>query len=248
MSVVRTELKDGILSIVMSRIDKKNAINADMYLGLKEAIEFADKNKDVKVMLISGDGGCFTSGNDLFDFLNFKDDIKTNPALQFIHTIKNAEKPIVAAVSGLAIGIGVTMLLHCDIVVVSKDAIFQMPFVNLGLCPEAGSTVILPQLVGYQNAAKLTLLAETFTAEDALKLGLASYVVEPEELLPFSNEIAKKISLKSEKAVLTTKRLLKNSFKTLLDTLIDEESKTFLELLKTKEVRDNINNFLNKKK
>lgn len=244
---VRTELKDGVYKIFMSRIEKKNAINSEMYLELKDAIEFAEINEQVKVIMISGDGGCFTSGNDLSDFLSFNDDINNNPALLFIHAIINATKPIIAVVNGMAVGIGVTMLLHCDIVIAAKNAVFQMPFVNLGLCPEAGSTVLLPYLVGYQNAAKLTLLGEMFTAEEALRLGIASYVIDSEDINNFADDTAKKLSSKSTKAVIVTKKLLKSSLKTLLSTLIDEESKTFLELLKSEEVKSNIYSFLNKK-
>ncbi len=246
-NVVRTELQDGIYKIFMSRVEKKNAINGEMYLGLKDAIEFAESNEQVKVIMISGDGGCFTSGNDLSDFLSFREDINSNPALQFIHAIINTNKPVIAVVNGMAVGIGVTMLLHCDIVIAAKDAIFQMPFVNLGLCPEAGSTALLPYFIGYQNAAKLTLLGEMFTAEEAFRLGIASYVIDSEEINKFADDVAKKLSLKSTKAVIVTKKLLKSNLKTALSTLIDEESKTFFELLKSEEVKNNIYSFLNKK-
>lgn len=247
-NVVKCELKEGIYSVTMNRPDKKNAINLEMYLKLKEAINFADEEDSVKAILLSGEGGCFTSGNDLSDFLNFPEDIEKNPAMQFISAIANAKKPIIASVEGLAIGIGVTMILHCDIVVASKNTVFQMPFVNLGLCPEAGSTFLLPLFVGYQNAAKLTLLAESFTAEEAYNLGIVNFVVEESELKNFTLDIAKRVAEKPSKAVLTTKALLKAGFKTQLSMMAEQESKAFLAMLKSKEVSDNIKAFLSKKK
>lgn len=170
MKMIKSVLDGGVYSISMNRPEKKNAINIEMYIQLKDAIKYADESDDIKVLVLSGEGGCFTSGNDLSDFLSFPEKIEENPAMQFIDAIANAKKPIVAVVSGLAIGIGVTMLLHCDIVISSKNAVFQMPFVNLGLCPEAGSTFLLPNIVGYQKAAKLMLTGDVFSAEEAYEM------------------------------------------------------------------------------
>lgn len=247
-SFVKSELIDGIYHVTMDRPDKKNAINSKMYIELKEALKYADEKKDVKAILLSGEGGSFTSGNDLSDFLDFQNDAEKNPAMQFINTIANLKKPVVASVEGLAIGIGVTMILHCDLVVASKNTLFQMPFVSLGLCPEAGSTFLLPLLVGYHNAAKLMLLADTFTAEEAYSLGIVNFLVEEDELKAFSVNVAKRIAEKPINAVLTTKSLLKTGFKQQLSLMIREESKAFLSMLKTDEVSDKIKEFLNKKK
>lgn len=246
MKMIKSVLDGGVYSISMNRPEKKNAINLEMYIELKDAIKYADESDDIKVLVLSGEGGCFTSGNDLSDFLNFPEKIEENPAMQFIDAIANAKKPIVAAVSGLAIGIGVTMLLHCDIVIASKNTVFQMPFVNLGLCPEAGSTFLLPNIVGYQKAAKLVLTGDTFNAEEAYEMGIVSYLVEDDGFTNFSQEVAKKIAQKPKIAIMTTKRLLKAGFKDRLLTFAELESKEFLSLLKSKEVVSNIKAFLNR--
>lgn len=246
MKMIKSVLDGGVYSISMNRPEKKNAINIEMYIQLKDAIKYADESDDIKVLVLSGEGGCFTSGNDLSDFLSFPEKIEENPAMQFIDAIANAKKPIVAVVSGLAIGIGVTMLLHCDIVISSKNAVFQMPFVNLGLCPEAGSTFLLPNIVGYQKAAKLMLTGDVFSAEEAYEMGIVSYLVEDEGLTNFSQEVAKKIAQKPKIAIMTTKRLLKAGFKDRLLTFAELESQEFLTLLKSKEVVGNIKAFLNR--
>ncbi len=246
-SYIKTNLERAIYFITISRPEKKNAINLEMYSQLAEALCSADNNDEVKVIFISGDGGCFSSGNDLSDFLYFTEDIESSPVIKFINTIAETKKPIVAAVSGLAIGIGVTMLLHCDIVVAGKNTLFQMPFVNLGLCPEAGATFLLPICAGYHNAAKLMLLGDSFSAEEALDAGLVSFLADEEAVYAFSKEIALKLAVKSSGAVITTKRLLKEGFKAQLKSHIKEESKSFLSLLKTKEVSANIKVFLERK-
>lgn len=245
---VKCELKDGLYFIAMNRPEKKNAINLEMYNGLKDALLFADESRDVKVILLSGQGGAFSSGNDLADFLNFPEEIENNPAMQFISTIANVKKPIVAAVEGVAVGIGVTMILHCDLIVAGKSCFFQMPFVNLGLCPEAGSTFLLPLFVGYYNAARLTLLGEGFTADEAYRLGMVSFVVEDSEVTSFAEEVAKKVAEKPFEAIITTKRLLKAGFKEALSKLAEVESREFLSLLKKKEVTEKIMAFLNRKR
>lgn len=247
-NLVKCERDNGIFSITMDRPEKKNAINLEMYGELKNAVNRAEMDEEVRVILIAGDGGVFTSGNDLADFLNFPEDLKNNPAIEFINAIALAKKPLIASVSGLAIGIGVTMLLHCDIVIAGKSTVLQMPFVNLGLCPEAGSTFLLPLIAGYQKAAKVILSGETFTAEEAYHMGIVSYLVEDGELKNFTHEVADKIASKPKDALVITKKLLKRGFASPLSTLMEEESIAFLSLLKKEEVRNNIVKFLNKKK
>ena len=142
-----------------------------MYLGMIEALKQADADPNVRVVLITGTEACFTAGNDLVDFANAKPG-ETSPAILYLQTLAAVQKPILAAVGGVAVGIGTTMLLHCDLVYASSDARFQLPFVNLGLCPEAGSSTLLPALMGHRKAAELLYFGEPFTAGTAHELAL----------------------------------------------------------------------------
>src|SRR5262249_22274086 len=157
------------------RPEKKNALTGEMYLAMNEGLRQADTDADVRVVLITGTEDCFTAGNDLVDFANAKPG-ETSPAILYLRTLAATKKPVVAAVSGIAVGIGTTMLLHCDLVYADSRARFQLPFVNLGLCPEAGSSVMLPGLVGHRKAAALLFFGEPFNAETARELGLVNEV------------------------------------------------------------------------
>src|SRR5262249_42198537 len=156
---ISISVKDRILTICMQRPEKKNALTREMYLGMNEGLKQADADANVRVVLITGTEGCFTAGNDLVDFANAKPGEKS-PAILYLQTLAATNKPVVAAVSGVAVGIGTTMLLHCDLVYADSIARFQLPFVNLGLCPEAGSSMILPGLVGHRRAAELLFFGE----------------------------------------------------------------------------------------
>ena len=160
------QVADGVAQIGINRPEKKNALTTAMYAGLVEAFERAEADKAVRVALIHGTNECFTAGNDLQDFMNAPPKDDSSPVIRFLKTIHAAKKPIVAAVAGPAVGIGTTLLLHCDLIYADPKARLQLPFVNLGLCPEAGSSFLLPQILGHPRAAELLLFGDPFSAAD----------------------------------------------------------------------------------
>jgi enoyl-CoA hydratase/carnithine racemase len=204
---VITEYQEGVLRIAMNRPEKKNALTITMYSTLTDSIQRAEKDPKVHVILIHGTGGCFTSGNDLKDFLDFPPEDESSPVFAFMAAISRAEKPIIAAVSGLAVGIGTTMLLHCDLVYAEKKSKFLLPFVNLGLCPEAGSSFLLPLLAGYQRAAELLLLGEPFSAEKAKEIGLVNKICDDSQVLNYAIEQARKLAAQPQTSVRLTKAM-----------------------------------------
>ena len=186
---VKIHTEDSVLKIGFNRPDKKNALNSEMYYAAKDALVSASTDSSIRVVLIYGEGGDFTSGNDVKDFLAFSttrladgNDIEF-PAKEFLDVLIPFNKPIIAVVDGVAIGIGATMTQHCDLVYASKEATFHMPFVNLGLNPEAGTTFVLPKLVGYHNAADILLSGEVFNSQKAQEIGFINSVVKQSELM-----------------------------------------------------------------
>ncbi|MCF4991169.1 enoyl-CoA hydratase, partial [Pseudomonas gessardii] len=161
----------GLLILQFNRPDKKNALTRAMYYQLAEALEQADADNTVNAVLIQGSCECFTAGNDIGDFLQQPPTDLDSPQFLFMKSLLNCRKPVIAGVAGAAVGIGTTLLLHCDLVYVSRDARLRMPFVNLGLCPEFGSSLILPRLLGHAKAAELLLLGEGFSGEQAAQWG-----------------------------------------------------------------------------
>src|SRR5260221_10133706 len=180
---ISISVQDRVFTVRMDRPEKKNALTRGMYLGLTEALQKAQADPAVRVILISGAKDCFTAGNDLVDFANAQPG-ESSPAILFLQTLAAAHKPVLAAVAGVAVGIGTTMLLHCDLVYAASTARFQLPFVNLGLCPEARSSVLLPALMGHHRAAELLFFGEQFSADVALQLGIVNQVLPEQELLP----------------------------------------------------------------
>ncbi|HUN52557.1 MAG TPA: enoyl-CoA hydratase-related protein, partial [Candidatus Sulfotelmatobacter sp.] len=176
-----TGRSNGVLGIRIDRTDKKNALTFAMYTALADALEAADRDAGVRAVTITGSGDSYTSGNDLQDFLKGLPEGES-PAFRFIRVISELQKPIVAGVNGLAVGVGVTMLLHCDLVYAAASATFQIPFVNLGLVTEAASSLLLPRLAGHQRAAELLLLGERFDAATAQAIGLVNALCPPEAL------------------------------------------------------------------
>jgi len=213
MGHVGTELKADVLRITIDRPEKKNALTTAMYTALADAIEQGETNPDVRVMLLHGNGDSFTAGNDLEDFVaNPWKGQTVPPAIRFIAAMVGAKKPVIAAVHGMAVGIGVTILLHCDLVYAADNARLVMPFVNLGIVPEAGSTVLLPALLGHQRSAELLMLGAPVTAQRAYELGLVNAVVAPEALLPTALEVAQKLAEKPAGALRATKALLRSAW------------------------------------
>ncbi|MGB9079781.1 MAG: enoyl-CoA hydratase [Desulfuromonadaceae bacterium] len=246
--LVQTELLEGILTVRINRPEKKNALNTVMYGSLADALLRADEEPAIRVVLLCGCDDCFTSGNDIADFVNFPPTGPDSPVLRFLNAITMAAKPIVAAVSGSAVGVGTTLLLHCDLVYAADTAVFQMPFVSLGLCPEAGSTLLLPRLVGHQRAAELLLLGESFTAQRAEQLGIVTAVVPQAELLRTARAKALRLAAQPAAAVRLTKSLLKRGTADRLQETTTFEISCFLERLSSPEAREALQAFLERRK
>jgi enoyl-CoA hydratase/carnithine racemase len=200
----------AVMSAAFARPQKKNAITGAMYEALIDAFETANHASDVGALVLSGKGGVFTAGNDLGDFLGMASgEAGDFPAWRFVSTVAEFEKPLIAAVDGLAIGVGTTLCLHCDLVYASPQARFQTPFVNLGLVPEAGSSLLAPQRFGRAKASEFLLLAESFGADEALRLGLVNAVLPQSELLAHAMERAAALAAKPRAALLATRRLMR---------------------------------------
>ena len=249
MGHVQTDLKDDVLRITLDRPEKKNALTSAMYSALADAVEHAESSADVRVMLLHGNGDSFTAGNDLEDFVaNPWKGQAVPPALRFIAAVTGARKPIVAAVHGMAVGIGVTILLHCDLVYAADNARLVMPFVNLGIVPEAGSTVLLPALVGHQRSAELLMLGSPLSAQRAYELGLVNAVLSPEALLPTALEAARQVAEKPAAAIRETKALLRKAGQAEVERAMREEVQVIAERLGSPETREALTAFLEKRK
>jgi len=240
-------VQDRILSIRLDRPEKKNALTRDMYRGMIEGLKQAETDSAVRVVLITGTQDCFTAGNDLMDFANAKPG-ETSPAIVYLQTLAAAQKPVVAAVAGVAVGIGTTMLLHCDLVYAAPDARFQLPFVNLGLCPEAGSSVMLQELMGHRRAAELLLFGEPFSSEKALELGIVNAVYPGAELLEAATAKARHLAEKPPSALRTTKALLKRSAAGAVAEAMARETEKFAALLQGPEAREAMMAFMQRRK
>jgi enoyl-CoA hydratase/carnithine racemase len=246
--LIQTGLEGSILTIRINRPEKKNALTTVMYGALADALALAEREPGIRVVLLCGTGDCFTSGNDIADFINFPPTGSGSPVLRFLDAITNASKPLVAAVSGAAIGVGTTMLLHCDLVYAAGTAQFQMPFVSLGLCPEAGSSLLLPQLMGHQRASELLLLGEPFSAARAERLGLVTAVVPQADLLATARARAAQLAAQPAAAVRLTKALLKRGDAAKLRETALFEIECFLERLASPEAREALHAFTQHRK
>jgi enoyl-CoA hydratase/carnithine racemase len=213
MTHIQCQSDGAVLGIALNRPEKKNALTAEMYGDLAEAVERGEADPAVRVMLLHATGDSFTGGNDLLDFLQKPwAGQPMPPAVRFIYAVAKAKKPMVAAVQGLAVGVGVTILLHCDLVYAAEGAKFMMPFIDLGIVPEAGSTVLLPALMGHQRAAEFLMLGAPLTAQRAYELGLVNAVVAPPDaLFAAASLAAQKLAEKPFGALLACKRLLKQA-------------------------------------
>ena len=240
-------IQDRVLSIRLDRLEKKNALTRDMYLGMIEALKQADANPDVHVVIISGTQDCFTAGNDLVDFANAKPG-ESSPAILYLQTLAATQKPVIAAVGGVAVGIGTTMLLHCDLVYAATNARFQLPFVNLGLCPEAGSSMLLPELIGHRRAAELLFFGEPFTAATAHELGIVNAVLEPSDLLASAMAKAQQLAEKPPSALRTTKALLKRAPARSIVDAMAAETERFAALLQGPEAKEAMMAFIQRRK
>lgn len=247
MSIV-TELSDRILRVEIRRPDKKNALTAQMYDALADAIERADADAQVRAVLIHGQADCFTAGNDLRDFLENPPSGEDSGAFRFLRALRVAAKPLVAAVAGPAVGIGTTLLLHCELVYAASNARFALPFASLGLCPEGGSSLLLAPLVGYPRAAELLLLGEPFGADKAQEMGLVNDVFPPERLLDEARARAAKLAALPPASLRATKSLMKQALAPQLAEAMAREVSIFRERLASPEAKEAFAAFLEKRK
>ena len=247
MEHIRTERSEGVLRIAFNRPEKKNAITAPMYQGLVDALIEAQAEAAVRVVLVHGTPGAFTAGNDLHDFLANPPRDESHPGFLFLRALKDFAKPILAAVSGPAVGIGTTMLLHCDLVYAAPSARFALPFVNLALCPEAASSYLLARIAGYARAAEILLLGEPFGAEHALEIGLVNAIVPEEKLLDAALAIALGLARKPPASVQATKALMRQALMPDIDRAMAAENRVFRERLVSAEAKEAFAAFLEKR-
>jgi len=237
---------DRVRIIRMDRPEKKNALTGAMYSAMTEALRQADTDSSVRVVLITGTESCFTAGNDLADFAAAQPG-QPAPAIRYLEALAAFTKPVIAAVSGVAIGIGTTMLLHCDLVYAASDARFQLPFVNLGLCPEAASSWILPARIGHARAAEMVFFGEPFGAEKAYDIGLINEIFAG-DLLPGALGKAKVLAEKPPAALRATKRLLKTAQADAIKQTMARETEQFAALLQAGEAKEAMAAFLERRK
>ena len=240
------KIEDKILTIEISRRDKKNALTRNMYGELANALTEASSSRDISCVVLCGQSDLFTSGNDVKDFLNRN--INEEPAaIKFLKIISTFKKPIIAAIGGDAIGIGTTMLMHCDFVIASDKARFQLPFVNLGLCPEAASSYLLQQLAGSRLATELLMLGDFFDVQTAIRAGIVNYSCMESALFDEAAKLAKKLIKKPTDALQTTKSLLKKNHDSNVIKVMNDEFLEFNRLLLSPAAKEIFAAFLEKR-
>lgn len=237
----------GVCTLTFHRVDKKNAFTQAMYSQLAQALTDAEADAATRVVLLQGDATVFSAGNDIGDFLNHPPRNEEAPVFRFLRALASFPKPLVAAVCGPAVGIGTTMLLHCDLVYAGDNAAFALPFVNLGLCPEAGSSLLLAQTMGYHRAAEALLLGEPFFAEAALEVGLVNRVLPPTECNGVAQAQAKKLAAKPLSSLIETKRLMKKHQLPQIAAVMAEEGASFGRMLREPAAREAFGAFMEKR-
>ncbi|MGA3398502.1 MAG: enoyl-CoA hydratase [Acetobacteraceae bacterium] len=237
----------SVLEIRLNRPEKKNALTRDMYETVSAAFERADADPAIRVVLLTGTGDTFTSGNDVKDFQERGADRAPRGGSRFLPAISSLQKPLIAAVNGAAIGVGTTMLLHCDLIVAACSARFVMPFTSLGLVPEAASSLLVPRLLGHQRASALLLLGEPLDAATALEWGLVNRVVDDAALMDTAREMARRLAALPPQAVRLTKRLIKHGVPDVAGR-IQEEIGLFSERLASPEAQEAFAAFMEKRK
>jgi enoyl-CoA hydratase/carnithine racemase len=246
--LIGSSLDNGVLTITIQRPEKKNALTVAMYAALTDLLQNADGNDSVRVLLIHGAGDAFTAGNDLKDFLAAPPTDESSPVIQFLQALCEIRKPMIAAVHGAAVGIGTTLLLHCDLAYAAESAKFQLPFVNLGLCPEAASTYLLPLMAGHQRAAELLLLGEPFSALEAERVGLINRVLPGSEVLDAARQTARQLAAKPQASVLVTKKLMKQHYDDAVRKALAAEVLAFYERVRSPEAAEAMAAFFEKRK
>ena len=245
---IRTEKKGAVLEIAMDRPAKKNAITAAMYAAMADALREAASDPGVRVILIRGTRETFCAGNDIEDFIKAPPNAQDHAVFDFMHELSHATKPLVAAVVGAAVGIGTTMLLHCDLVYVADNTRFSMPFTNLGLCPENASSYLLPLVAGHQRAAELLLLGEPFGADKAVACGFVTQVLPATEVLAAARAAAAKLAALPPKSVRITKALLKRPHLAAIEEHIRAEADAFRPMLTEPAAREAFTAFKERRK
>ena len=245
--LIETKTIGRVLEVTMNRPKAKNALTLEMYDALSAAFDRASEDSAIRALLIRGAGGAFTSGNDLNDFMENPPSDQDSPVFRFLLRLLTFEKPVIAAVEGHAVGIGTTMLFHCDMVYAATTSKFKLPFVNLALVPEAGSSLILERMVGHQRASELFLLGETFGADKGASIGFVNEVLEPEALYERAHEVAALVAKRPPESVRLTKQLLRGIEKDELEQVMRRESAFFIERLASPELSEAIAAFFEKR-
>ncbi len=245
MSNISTEQVGSVLHLKLNRPEKKNALTQEMYQSLGTKINEAAADFGIRAVVISSEGDSFTAGNDINDFANNPQMDEGSPVFNFLFAIHNFPKPLIAAVHGRAVGIGTTMLMHCDIVTANPNTIFSMPFVSLGLVAEGGSSYLFPRLVGHAKAAEILLTGRNFSADEALQMGLINSIAEDqlEAAIKFAQELAEQ----PPTAVINTKALLKSGSHEALNQVMRAEGELFRMAMDSDEAQQAFMNFLLKK-
>ncbi|ETX10295.1 enoyl-CoA hydratase [Marinomonas ushuaiensis DSM 15871] len=246
---VTERIESGVQVLCLDRVDKKNAITLDMYQALADALQRAESSSDIKVTLIHGAGGDFSSGNDINEFVQIAQaPEKMAVSLTFLQVLSRYTKPLIAGVEGKAVGVGATMLLHCDMVLASREARLQFPFVQLGLVPEAASSYLLPQLIGHQKAFEILMLGDFVDAQSAHEMGLVNHLCEEGESYQLALRYAEKIATLPVEAVALSKGLLKANGKDDVQSALVREGKNFKDRLRSSEAHQAFSAFLNRNK
>lgn len=244
---VMSQLQDRILTLSLNRPERKNALSLAMYSALADLILAGDADVQIRVIVLTGTDEFFTSGNDLLDFMNEPQIHEKHPVVRFINALRHCGKPVVAVVRGHAVGIGTTMLLHCDLVYVSEDARLQLPFVNLGLCPEYASSFLIPRIVGQQKAAELFLLGEPFSGAEAASIGLATKAIPADELNDFARAKIQRLVQQPPAAVRRSKALLRAATQAAIEQSLQAEYSGFAEGLASEECKESVTAFFEKR-
>lgn len=249
---ILTHKENSIFTITFNRPEKKNAITAAMYQSMADALRAAETDNEVRVILLTGSDNMFTAGNDLEDFIKnaaqLANEAEKSSVVQFMMALSSANKPVIAAVAGLAVGIGTTLLMHCDLVYVADNTKLSMPFSHLGLCPEFASSLLLQKVAGYHRAAEKLLLGEVFGAQEAVEMGIANKMVPAAELLHFANQQAAKLVALPASSLRATKRLMKSNQTRLVNEIMREEMQQFAMMLNASEAKEALIAFFQKRR
>jgi enoyl-CoA hydratase/carnithine racemase len=245
---ILVEKLEGVVRIEIARPERKNALTGQMYGQLADALQAAAADAAVRAIVLHGAPGVFSAGNDVQDFLQQNAPDGQSNTVRFMNALADQERPVIAAVNGAAVGIGTTLLLHCDLVYAADDAMFSMPFVNLGLCPEFASSLLVPLSAGYHRAAEKLLFGEPISAEEALGMGLVNRLVPPGQVLELALHQARRLCALPPESVRETKRLLKAGWRAAVRQAMDTELVSFGRLLRSPESREALSAFLERRK